>query len=120
MFTKGDILYADAHKYLRHKDRNEVALQLRASADDFTEVDMGDLNVSVSDGVVKFGTWFVVFPDSLKYGDVKRAVIQLRYSNDDQMALILNKDDSEDDAMLYQKMQEWREFASEIAKAVTE
>lgn len=123
MFTKNKITYSEAFKYLRHKERNVVALKIQGiNADDYIEVDMDNpLKVSVdkNSGVVKFGTWFVAFPDDLSYGSIKKAIIQLRYSNDDQMALILNKDDSEEDSILYQKMQEWREFASTVARKVT-
>jgi hypothetical protein len=55
-----------------------------------------------------------------KYSDYKKDIIKKRYSNDDQIAIILNKDDSEEDQMRYQKMMEWREFASFFAKKVLE
>jgi hypothetical protein len=42
-----------------------------------------------------------------------------RYSNDDQMALILNNGKSEQDTLLYNKMQEWREWAGVIARTAT-
>ena len=38
--------------------------------------------------------------------------------SDDQIALMLNKDNSEEDAMLYDKMQEWREWSGRFAKEV--
>ena len=47
-------------------------------------------------------------------------MIKLRYSNDDQLALMLNKDNSEEDKMYYDKMQEWREFSGHIAKLFCE
>lgn len=40
MFTKGDMVYADAYKYLRHKNKNIIALSFKGSADDFEEVEM--------------------------------------------------------------------------------
>ena len=45
-------------------------------------------------------------------------MIKLRYSNDDQLALMLNKDNSEEDTELYDKMQEWREWSGRFAKEV--
>ena len=120
MFTKDGILYADTFKYLRHKRRSEVALQIKAEAEDFIEVDMESLNVEIKGDMIGFSTWFVVRPDSFDYGDIKKAVIQMRYSNDDQMALMLNKDDSEEKAILFQKMQEWRGFATAVAKEAVE
>jgi hypothetical protein len=55
------------------------------------------------------------------YGDYKKAIIRKKYSNDDQIAIILNKDNGEEaDIMAYNKMQEWREWASIVAKKIME
>ena len=55
------------------------------------------------------------------YGDYKKAIIQKKYSNDDQIAIMLNKDSGlEEDLFAYQKMQEWREWASTVAKKIME
>lgn len=55
------------------------------------------------------------------YGDYKKAMIQKKYSNDDQIAIILNKDGGEEtDLMAYQKMQEWREWSSQVASKIME
>lgn len=55
------------------------------------------------------------------YGDYKKAIIQKKYSNDDQIAIMLNKDSGEDiDILSYQKMQEWREWASTVARKILE
>jgi hypothetical protein len=55
------------------------------------------------------------------YGDYKKAIIQKKYSNDDQIAIILNKDSGEEiDLLAYTKMQEWREWASIVAKKIME
>ena len=55
------------------------------------------------------------------YGDYKKAIVQKKYSNDDQIAIILNKDNGlEEDLFAYQKMQEWREWASTVAKKIVE
>lgn len=49
------------------------------------------------------------------YAYIKTFIIKLRYSNDDQIAIILNNDEAK-----MAKMQEWREYASYIAKKYTE
>lgn len=55
------------------------------------------------------------------YGDYKKAIIQKKYINDDQIAIMLNKDSGlEEDLFAYQKMQEWREWASIVAKKIME
>lgn len=119
MYSKGNVTYADAYKYLRKRDARVIALQTAEDAAGYVEEEMArPLEVSVENGAVKFGGWFVVRPPTLGHGDVKRAVIKMRYSYDDQMAIILNRDSSEDAAALYDRMQEWRAFAGEIARLV--
>ena len=38
------------------------------------------------------------------YGDYKSSIIKNRYPNDDQIAIILNKEDSEEDIIRYEIM----------------
>lgn len=117
MFTKGNTIYADAFKYLKHKERNVIALSIKGSADDYEELPMNDpLDVEVAGGMVFWNNRkFANRPDRMTRDGVKTSIIHSRYSNDDQIAIMLNKDASEEDAMYYQKMQEWREFAALIA-----
>lgn len=120
MFTKGDMVYADAYKYLRHKNKNIIALSFKGSADEFEEVEM-TLPVEVKkEGNMLFweGRKFTVIPEKMEYASIKERIIKSRYSNDEQIAIMLNRERSEEDNVLYLKMQEWREFAAEIAKKV--
>ena len=120
MFTKGNTTYSEAFGYLRHRRFNMVTLQTKDSTEDYNEEAFSlPLNVVTEGKTVTFGGYFIVQPKSLSYGDIKTAIIKMRYSNDDQMALILNKESSEEDALLYSKMQEWREFAAEVARQAT-
>ena len=45
-------------------------------------------------------------------------MIKTRYSNDDQIALMLNEASSEEDKFYFSKMQEWRDWAGWFAKEV--
>ena len=120
MFRKGNTTYSEAYGYLRHKRFNMVTLQTREPAADFTEETfVQPLEVAVDGRTVRFGGYFMVRVRSLDYASVKTAVIKMRYSNDDQMAIVLNKDNGEEDALLYERMQEWREFAAEVARLAT-
>ena len=47
-------------------------------------------------------------------------MIKKQYSNDDQIAIMLNAQLSEEDKMYYDKMQEWRKFSGHIAKLINE
>ena len=122
MFVKGDKIFADRGCYLKHKQHPIIGLTITGNLDEFEEVVMLDgLNAEVEDGkVFIYDRKFVVLPDSISYSDIKKRVIKSRYTEDDQIAIILNKDLSEEGAMYFQKMQEWREFASEVARLATQ
>lgn len=120
MFIKGNTIYADAFKYLKHKERNIIALSIKGSADDYEELSMNDpLDVEQIGGMLFWNNRkFANRPEQLTKDGIKTSIIHSRYSNDDQIAIMLNKDASEEDALYYQKMQEWREFAAKIAKSI--
>lgn len=120
MFTKGNTVYADAYKYLKHKERNIIALSVKGSADDYEELPMNDpLDIEVDNVVVFWNNrMFANIPESFAKDAVKTSIIKSRYSNDDQLAILLNKDEDEKKRMYYQKMQEWREFAAFVANEV--
>ena len=120
MFTKGTMLYADAFKYLKHKKGNILALSTTGSADNYEEFLMNDpLDVEISGKMVFWNNRkFATRPATLTKEGVKTSIIKSRYSNDDQLAIILNKDNDETAAMYFQKMQEWREFAGFIARSI--
>ena len=120
MFKKGNRVYADTYKYLRHKERNFIAFSCIGNEDEFEEVEMEQpINLRIDKNSVFWenGKLCYFFSD-IDYVTMKTSIIKSRYSNDDQIALLLNKDDSEDDRVFYNKMQEWREWASWFAKEV--
>lgn len=121
MFTKGNTIYADAFKYLKHKERNIIALSIKGSADDYEELPMNiPLDVEQIGGMLFWNNRkFANRPEQLTKDGVKTSIIHSRYSNDDQIAIMLNKDANEKDAVYYQKMQEWREFAAKIASIIS-
>lgn len=49
---------------------------------------------------------------------VKKTLISTIWSNDDQIAIILNRENGEDEAAMYDFMQGWREWFGSIAKKV--
>lgn len=53
-----------------------------------------------------------------KSDNMKRDLVNLVFSNDDQIAIILNRDDSEEDAEMFEFMQEWREWFGNIVKNI--
>lgn len=119
MYIDKNIVYSDAGKYLVYN--NQVGFQFSGE----NEVEEYDL---ILDDIHIRGNMAYYNNDLLAqhiikngdYGDYKRDIIKKRYSNDDQIAIILNKDDSEEDAIRYERMMEWRVFASEFAKRIHE
>ena len=120
MFTKGNKVYADAGKYLVSKDRRIIALNITGSIDDYDEEEINSpLDIEIKDGLIYYqNRKLICAPEIMDYAGIKTKMIKLRYSNDDQLALILNKDNSEEDTELYNKMQEWREWSGRFAKEV--
>ena len=108
--------YADAGYVLKYK--NKVAFS-------FEGVDINDvLETKINlENIQKIGN-FVVY-DGLKdritcsdYGCLKKKFVNKQFTNDDQIAIILNKDYSAEDSLLFNKMQEWREWSGKIAKEI--
>ena len=52
--------------------------------------------------------------------NIKKTLITSIWSNDDQIAIMLNKDSSPEDTLYYNKMQEWRGWASTLAHALVD
>lgn len=119
MYTIGNRTYADAGYYLKRgssiayffEDNDEEIQEIKATVDDMHKV--GSIILWSEDKLVQR-----VFKNGM-YGDYKKAIIQKKYSNDDQIAIMLNKDSGEvTDLLAYKKMQEWREWASLVASKI--
>lgn len=117
MFTIKDIIYADAGHLLRGS--RVIAFQSFAS---FCEVEEEELYVDdmhVENGRIVFNNNTIRWSfQHTEYGAIKKQIIGLRYNNDDQIAIMLNKEDSEEDLLAYNKMQEWREWAGVMARKI--
>lgn len=131
MFTKDGIIYSEAFKYLYDPQMNAVAFQF-PQGDGWEERPLPeDFDIEIEEEIGEGGSvtghkayfadrlFIAQLPKELGYGSVKTAIIQRRYSNDDQLALMLNRENSEESESLYQKMQEWRNFAAYFARRVT-
>ena len=117
MYQVKNKIYADAGCVLKYK--NKVAFS-------FEGVDIKDvLETKISlENIQKIGN-FVIYQCGIKdyiscseYGDWKTKWVNKMFSNNDQIAIMLNKDESAEDLFLFNKMQEWRKWASVVAKEV--
>lgn len=119
MYIDKNIVYSDPGKYLKHN--NTIGFQFPES-EGIMEYDLiiDDIYKVGSMAYYNGGTLAQPIFNNGTYGDYKKAIIKKRYSNDDQIAIMLNKDDSDEDAIRYYRMMEWRVFASELAKHIHE
>lgn len=117
MYIKEDTIYADVYKYLKHKTKRIIALQIKGNPEDWDELDMTDpIQVKFDNKMIKWENGLLAcIPETMTYEGIKTKIIKSRYSNDDQIAIILNKDKSDSDMLDYQRMQDWRDFAQKIA-----
>lgn len=117
MYTDKNITYSDAGKYLIYK--NQIGFQFPSSEDIMEyDINLEDLYIKGNTAYYNSGTLAQNIIKNGSYGDYKSAIIKKRYSNDDQIAIILNRDDSDEDLMRYDRMMQWREFAAELAKRI--
>lgn len=117
MYTDKNIIYAEPGKYLKYK--NQVAFQFPAKGGVVEYIlNIDDLVIKNNIAIYNNGLCAQTIHKNWKYADYKREIIKKRYSNDDQIAIILNKDDSDEDLLRYDRMMEWRKFASLLADKI--
>lgn len=111
MYIKGNTIYADAGKILTSGP--VAAFQLEAAHKDVAERDCPVRGVKVDGQTASWSGITISLPSSLTYAALKEKLIKLRYSLDAQMAVLCNGDTEE-----FDRMQRWREWAAEVAKAI--
>lgn len=89
-----------------YKDNIKLDTPYDLSVDDFKEIDNPEEEVEYE--VIDNKIYYF---QGKSYAEIKTFIIKLHYSNDDQIAIILNNDEEK-----MRKMQEWREYASLTAK----
>ena len=121
MFTFQGKIYSDPYHYLYGTvgGVNFVAFQAPAGAKGLGEREMKfPIEAIISGKLVKWeGGLLAACPEAMTYSSIKTQIIKSRYSNDDQIAIILNKDNSEEDILAFNRMQSWRNMATDIAKS---
>lgn len=117
MYQIKNKVYSDAGKILKYK--NKYAYNFR----DVDINDVSEIDICLNDMILKNN--IAIYSGGLirelivnDYGLLKSKIISRQFTNDDQLAIILNKDDSEEDLLLFNKMQEWRIWAGVLAKHI--
>lgn len=118
MYKVRNKVYADAGYILIGK--NKRGYSFLGEVSDFSEkaIRLDDMKVDgqflvYSDGLIR-----ELYDSNATYEQLKAKYVKRLFSNDDQIAIMLNKGRSEDDDMLFDKMQEWREWCGVLAKKV--
>ena len=118
MYKVRDKVYADAGKILIGE--NKRGYSFVGDLSDFTEADIiiSDMRVEGQFLVYSNGMVVEMYDKKATYEALKAKYVKRLFNNDDQIAIMLNKGRSEDDDMLFEKMQEWREWCGVLAKKV--
>lgn len=116
MYKIKEIVYSEAGKILVGKNMRGYAFE--GEPEEFMERDITLDDVVIEDNFVRYGGVVQSLGDDVTYAGQKAAMVKRRYSLDDQIAIMLNKDDDADSALAYAKMQEWREWSGRVAKAI--
>ena len=120
MYIKNNKTYAEPYKYLiKEGTIRIIALHLGEVREDFEERDMTlPIQAKIEGPLVKWENGlFAALPESMTYEAIKAKIIKSRYSNDDQIAILLNKSKGQEEELEYQRMQRWRDMASDVAKS---
>lgn len=95
---------------------NKKGYQFEGKPSDFTEEKINLDNMEIQGEFAMYGNGIIQYigsnPD---YDKLKTDMVKRRYSNDDQIAIMLNND--EDDM---RRMQEWRDWSAKVSKKIRE
>lgn len=117
MYQIKNKIYADAGYILQYN--NKFAFNFKdVDIKDVLEVKINLENMRKIDNFVIYSGNIRDYISCKEYKDWKKKWINKQFTNDDQIAIILNKDCSEEDLLLFNKMQEWRNWASIVAKNI--
>lgn len=118
MYKVRNKVYAEAGSILIGK--NKRGYSFLGELNEFSEkaIRLDDMKVDgqflvYSDGIIR-----ELYDPNATYEQLKAKYVKRLFSNDDQIAIMLNKDKSAADAELFDKMQEWRDWCGALAKKV--
>ena len=109
---------ADAGKILI--GQSKIGYVFQGELSEFSEEDIiiDDMRIEGKFLIYSNGRIRELYDPSAPYEELKAKYVKRHYSNDDQIAIMLNHGRSEDDNMAFNKMQEWREWSGTLAKKV--
>jgi hypothetical protein len=118
MYKVRNKVYAEAGSLLIGK--NKRGYSFLGELKEFSEkaIRLDDMRIEgqflvYSDGLIR-----ELYSPDMTYEQLKAKYVKRLFSNDDQIAIMLNKDRSAEDSELFYKMQEYRDWCGILAKKV--
>ena len=118
MYKVREKVYADAGKILIGQNRRGYVFNGELSEFSEEDIIIDDMRIEGKFLVYSNGMIRELYDPNATYESLKAKYVKMHYSNDDQIAIMLNQGRSEEDNMVYDKMQEWREWCGVLAKKV--
>lgn len=111
-------VYADAGCILVGK--NLIGYMFPGEMSEFTEESIRLSDMRVEGKYLLYSNDMIkeIYYPNMTYEQLKAKYVKRLFSNDDQIAIMLNKDRSAEDAELFDKMQEYRDWCGTLAKKV--
>ena len=118
MYKVREKVYADAGEIL--VGANKMGYVFDGELEEFSAeiLLIDDMRIEGSFLIYSNGRIRELYDANATYEQLKAKYVKRLFSNDDQIAIILNKGRSEEDDILFSKMQEWRDWCGELAKMV--
>lgn len=118
MYKIRDKVYADAGYILIGKNRRGYVFQ--GELEEFTEQKITIDDMRVEGNFLRYsnGSILEMYSPNATYEELKAKIVKRLFTNDDQIAIMLNKGRSEQDDLVFDKMQEWRNWAGTLAKKI--
>lgn len=118
MYKVRDKVYADAGKILIGQSRRGYVFKGELSEFSEEDIIIDDMRIEGKFLIYSNGMIRELYDPDATYEQLKAKYVKRHYSNDDQIAIMLNHGRTEDDNMVFDKMQEWREWCGTLAKKV--
>ena len=100
--------------------KSSIGYVFQGEFEEFTEQPITIDDMKVEGNFLLYSNGLVLernYPD-LTYEEQKARIVKRLFSNDDQIAIMLNKGRSEQDDLVFNKMQEYRDWAGTLAKKI--
>jgi hypothetical protein len=118
MYTVRNKVYAEAGCLLIGKSQKGYVFN--GKIEDFSEIKITLEDMKIEGQFLVYSNRDIVelYNPKMTYEQLKAKYVKVQFSNDDQIAIMLNKGRSEEDDMLFDKMQQWRDWCGKLAKAI--